>query len=124
MGVKRKNEMEIAMKKHRNKKRPPTPEERAYMAYVKTKPCVINNIECGGRTCAHHVGVRLGDSKNHQKLMPLCEAHHDCNGVNGVAFHATGRKTWESKYGTENELHGAFVAKTGGYEAFIEGVKA
>jgi len=112
------------VKKRRTKKRPPTPEERAYMAYVKTCPCVIGNAECGGRTCGHHVGVRLGDSKNHKQLMPLCERHHDSNGVNGVAFHATGRKTWEATYGTEQELCHRFVATTGGYEAFIEGVRA
>lgn len=39
----------------------------------------------------------------HKLTIPLCDGHHQ-NGGYGVAFHATGRKTWEAKFGTEREL--------------------
>jgi hypothetical protein len=35
-------------------------------------------------------------------VIPLCHAHHRTGG-HGVAVHA-GRRTWEDKFGTEDEL--------------------
>lgn len=39
----------------------------------------------------------------HFKTIPL-SAHFHQTGGEGVAFHSTGRKTWESLYGTETDL--------------------
>ena len=49
----------------------------------------------------HHTKGRTKDGN--QKTIPLCGAHHQTGG-NGIAFHATGRKTWEAKFGTEESL--------------------
>ena len=49
----------------------------------------------------HHTAGRTKDGN--QKTIPLCGAHHQTGGY-GVAFHATGRKTWEAKFGTEESL--------------------
>ena len=39
----------------------------------------------------------------HFKTIPLSARYHQTGGE-GVAFHATGRKTWEAKYGREVDL--------------------
>lgn len=38
-----------------------------------------------------------------QETICLCPTHHR-TGANGIAFHETGRKTWEKMYGTHTEL--------------------
>ncbi len=45
-----------------------------------------------------------GRASQDTETICLCPAHHQTGG-NGVAFHTTGRKTWEAKYGTEADLH-------------------
>jgi len=50
----------------------------------------------------HHTDGRTKPGAN-KKTIGLCGAHHQTGGE-GVAFHATGRKTWEAKYGKEADL--------------------
>lgn len=53
---------------------------------------------------AHHPkDPKTGRPVQDTDAIPLCGPHHQTGG-NGVAFHATGRKTWEKLYGTEAEL--------------------
>lgn len=54
-------------------------------------PCVPHHRLINGRACQD------------TEAIPLCAGHHQTGGY-GVAFHATGRKTWEEKYGTEADL--------------------
>lgn len=48
----------------------------------------------------HHCGTGAGGRKNHDFVLPLCEAHH--TGKEGI--HSLGRKKWQALYGTEQEL--------------------
>lgn len=52
----------------------------------------------------HHVriGQGAGQRADHFHTIPLCPLHHQTGGY-GVAIHA-GKKIWEEKYGTEEEL--------------------
>ena len=66
--------------------------------------CIVCLREFGIYTppAIHHTDGRTKPNSN-QKTIPLCGPHHQTGG-NGIAFHATGRKTWEAKYGKESEL--------------------
>lgn len=61
-----------------------------------------------GYPCApaeiHHLraGQGKGQRSDHSKGIPLCAHHHRAGGF-GEAFHA-GKKTWQDKFGTEQEL--------------------
>ena len=84
-----------------SKKKAPTAEERRYRNRVAGLGCLI----CGMPANLHHVrqGVGMGQkAADIGGLLPLCHIHHQ-NGGHGVAFHA-GKKTWQAKYGTEEEL--------------------
>lgn len=52
----------------------------------------------------HHLrkGVGAGQRSNHYRAIPLCPYHHRTGG-HGNAIHA-GQKTFEKKFGTEEEL--------------------
>ena len=52
----------------------------------------------------HHLraGVGMGQRSGDDRAIPLCPTHHQFGGY-GVAFHA-GKKAFEKKYGTEEEL--------------------
>jgi len=87
------------------KKRPATRLEREHMGRVAALGCIV----CedlgypGSPACVHHIHKQgLSIRANHFDTIPLCPTHHQ-NGGFGVAIHA-GRKTWESIYGTEEEL--------------------
>ena len=53
------------------------------------------------KPCIHHIrsGMGVGMRNSHTMVLPLCYEHHQGND----GFHS-GKKTWESKYGTELEL--------------------
>lgn len=51
----------------------------------------------------HLIGIAhkgLSQRSSHQKTIPLCPEHH--RGNEGI--HGMGRKPWEAKYGTQDEL--------------------
>lgn len=52
--------------------------DRAYMAWVRERPCVlVGTGECAGRTEAHHAGGRpLGRKADDDTTIPLCRHHH------------------------------------------------
>jgi hypothetical protein len=52
----------------------------------------------------HHIrrGAGMGQKSVYTDAIPLCPLHHT-NGGYGVAFHS-GKKAFESKYGSETEL--------------------
>lgn len=51
----------------------------------------------------HLIGIAhrgLSQRSSHQKTIPLCPEHH--RGNEGI--HGMGRRAWEAKYGTQEEL--------------------
>ena len=80
------------MKKKTNK------QERAYMGRVAELGCVI----CGGIPEIHHNTKNrgYGAKSSNYDIMPLCPRHH--RGEEGI--HHIGVKTWENKYGDQDDL--------------------
>lgn len=72
--------------------------EKSHMAKVARLGCMI----CGQEAQIHHCGTHMGGGRNHMRVIPLCVVHHTGGGYL-VAIHA-GKKAWQEKYGTEEEL--------------------
>lgn len=77
------------LKAHRVSKRFAAERVPAYLAWIKTLPCVIGH-GCGGVIDPHHVrGRKVNDVGT---VVSLCRVHHE-------EFHAHGRHTFDRKYG-------------------------
>jgi len=76
----------------------PTKEERKHMDAVARLGCIV----CRQPAQIHHCGTHMGGGRDHKRVIPLCVIHHT-GGGHGVAIHA-GKKTWQEKYGAEEEL--------------------
>lgn len=63
---------------------------------IRALGCII----CGQPAAIHHCGTGSGGRKDHSKVLPLCHTHHQ--GLDGI--HTLGRKLWQERYGTEEEL--------------------
>ena len=63
-----------------------------YRAGYPETPCEIHHIR--------DVGLGLGVRNSHTNTLPLCPEHH--RGNEGI--HGMGRKAWERKYSTQQEL--------------------
>ena len=85
------------------KKKAATRQEKEHMGRVAALGCIVCEDlgYYGSPATVHHIGNQ-GMRASHFDTIPLCPAHHQHGGF-GVAVHA-GRKTWESIYGTEQEL--------------------
>lgn len=82
-------------------KKAPTKAEKAHMGRVAALRCILPM--CGGAATVHHkTGAGGALRSSHWETMPLCPHHHQ-NGPFGEAVH-NGTKTFESKYGTQDEL--------------------
>lgn len=81
-----------------------TKSDIAWMDAICQYGCIVcqNEFSLFSPCSPHHTDGRTKEDC-HKKTIGLCGAHHQTGGE-GVAFHATGRKTWEAKYGTESEL--------------------
>ena len=82
-----------------------TKDERDHMGRVASLCCVVCRNEGLGNTPAmvHHIGNgTMGKRASNYETIPLCSEHHQ-HGGHGVAVHA-GRKAFEARYGTEQEL--------------------
>ena len=51
----------------------------------------------------HHLREGTGMGRKDERFIGFCPLHHRTGG-RGVAFHA-GRRIWESRYGTQEELY-------------------
>lgn len=74
----------------------PTKAQRARWSRIADFGCII----CASPACIHHAHTGSGGRKNHDIVLPLCHFHHQ--GAQGI--HTLGRKAWQKKYGTEQEL--------------------
>jgi hypothetical protein len=79
-------------------KKKATKEERHYMGLVAGLGCKI----CGDLAEIHHNTKNrgYGAKSSNYDIMPLCPYHH--RGSNGI--HHIGVKTWEAKYGDQDDL--------------------
>jgi len=86
------------------KGRTPTKAEKEWMDEISQIGCIvcIRAFGCVSPASPHHVEGRTKEGA-HFKTIPLCGAHHQTGGE-GTAFHATGKKTWQAKYGTQEQL--------------------
>ena len=95
------------MKKKTNK------QERAYMGRVAELGCVI----CGGIPEIHHNTKNrgYGAKSSNYDIIPLCPLHHrgidpkaetaeDFRKATQSGFHSAGDKTWQAKYGDQDDL--------------------
>jgi hypothetical protein len=79
-------------------KKPATQAEKDHMGAVAELPCCV----CGRiGVHVHHIGNQ-GMRASAYQTIPLCPFHHMDGGF-GDAVHQ-GRRTWESRHGTEKEL--------------------
>lgn len=73
------------------------------MSRVASLGCIISNSDCCRGVEVHHkTGAGMGLKSSNYDVIPLCANHHRTGGYK-VAIHA-GTKTWESIYGTQDEL--------------------
>lgn len=64
--------------------------------------CMVGPFGCRGRLTIHHCGTGAGGRKDHMKVLPLCEEHHQ--GREGIDGKAMSKRDWQEKYGTEDFL--------------------
>lgn len=73
--------------------------DKRHFGRVAALGCII----CGGEAEIHHLtGAGMGLKAANDNVIPLCPRHHRTGGY-GVAVHA-GTRTWEEKFGTQEEL--------------------
>jgi hypothetical protein len=82
--------------------KPATKAQKEWMERVRRLGCrVCRNLNLGDTPAAiHHCLTGAGGRKDHWKVLPLCHYHHQ--GEQGI--HTLGRKVWQAKYGTEEQL--------------------
>jgi hypothetical protein len=83
-----------------------TKDEKKHYDNLNQLGCIVCNKLGFGYSVPHihHIrhGVGMAQKSHWSKAIPLCPLHHQHGGL-GVALHA-GQKTFEKKYGTEEEL--------------------
>ena len=80
-------------------KKQATKAERQYMERVASLRCSVCNAY---EVTVHHcrINTGMGVRPSHYQTIPLCHFHHQ--GAEGI--HTIGKKTWEAKYGTQQEM--------------------
>lgn len=79
--------------------------ETSHLENVVALGCIVcrNNGYYDTPAEIHHIGnATMGKRASNYETIPLCPIHHR-TGNNGVAVHS-GRKSFESNFGTEQEL--------------------
>jgi len=78
-----------------------TAKQRARWEELRSIGCMVATPgECYGGIEVHHCFTGAGGRKDHDKVIPLCSAHH--RGKHGI--HTLMRKKWQELYGTEADL--------------------
>lgn len=76
----------------------PTAAQRRQWSKVAELGCLV----CGATATIHHLYTGGGGRKNHDKVAPLCWAHHI--GPEGIDGRVMSKKQWQQKYFTEHEM--------------------
>lgn len=72
--------------------------DREYLSKVAALGCIL----CGDEATIHHCGTYMGGGRHHMRVIGLCHFHH--LGPEGIDGKRMGKRVWEQKYGTEEEL--------------------
>lgn len=78
----------------------PTTNEKRHMDRVAALGCIVR--ACGCTATIHHCGTYMGGGRDHMRVLPLCWPHH--LGPEGIDGKKMGKRVWEEKYGSEEEL--------------------
>lgn len=68
----------------------------------------VAQLSCVAAGCAqspvtvHHIGTYMGGGRDDNRTIPLCWDHH--LGPEGIDGKKMGKRKWEEKYGSEEEL--------------------
>lgn len=88
-----------------------------HLARVAELACAVSdkfNQECGGRiTCHHPIGFEwrgMSQKAEDEEAIPLCDNHHQHS---RNAIHLMGKRPWEAKYGSQQDLLEATLAAMG-----------
>lgn len=78
----------------------PSAEERRYLAWVATLPCLV----CGAPSTVHHVtatvhGGRI--SRSHKRVVPLCPRHHQVQWGPKESVEALGHRGFHLTHGLD-----------------------
>jgi len=84
------------------KAKPPTAKQRKLWDRIVSLGCILQLGSCWGRITIHHCGTGGGGRKDHDKVIPLCWAHH--LGPLGIDGKAMSKRAWQERYGTETIL--------------------
>ncbi|MDA3806761.1 MAG: Ref family recombination enhancement nuclease [Thiomicrorhabdus sp.] len=81
--------------------------DREYLSKVADLGCIVcrNNGFPDTPTEIHHLRSGAGAGQRSKQAIPLCPIHHRTGGYGEVGFHQLPR-TFEDRYGTEDELLG------------------
>lgn len=87
--------------------KPPNKETKKLYEKAIKHGCVVCKMQYGVYTepCIHHL-TGAGMGKKSDKFIPLCHYHHQGN----EGIHHIGTKTWENKFGSQEELLKYFLA--------------
>ena len=84
-------------------KKAATKAEKLHMARVAAMPCCVNvPHDCGPHITVHHCGTYLGGGRDQMKVIPLCWNMH--LGPEGIDGKRMGKRVWEAKYDSEENL--------------------
>ncbi len=74
----------------------PTKKQKERWERLRERGCMI----CGMPAAIHHCETGMGGRKDHDKVIAICHFHHQ--GDEGI--HKIGRKAWQERYGSEQDL--------------------
>lgn len=65
------------LKPYRLKPRRGRIEDRDYLRFIRSQPCIISDRKCRGPIDPHHIGHYGQARANDRRAAPLCRLHHD-----------------------------------------------
>lgn len=74
--------------------------ERAHMSRVAALGCIVKG--CYAPATIHHCGTYMGGGRRHDRVIPLCWAHH--LGPDGIDGKRISKREWQERYGSERAL--------------------
>jgi hypothetical protein len=100
----------------KNAARPAWKVEKAYLQWLRGRPCAFASVECGGKIEAAHTpdpaSKGVGTKASDRNAIPLCAAHHRTHTVRGWSAIGLTRETaqqmaaayWSAWKGDKGEL--------------------
>lgn len=100
----RKRPLRRTFMKKKPRRRKVTKDGKAYMGWVASLPCSVQNLHCKGRVTVHHCSGHewrgMGQKASDFDTIPLCEGHH----LSGTfSIESMGRRAWEKEHGSQHQ---------------------